>query len=198
MSDQLKPCPFCGSPAKVIGERVSVAPGLWQTEYFVECTLRECGLRTRTWYPESAAVNSWNRRVVATAVPAQPLMDEFEKLLISYGNAHFDCGEFEDTLHDRKGYHKLVRKANAARDRLLAWVREHVATGETKARVERDRDLLLNACVMAYRKHHLTDDTIGWEELGDILRDALCDVIGDAKFQERFSEQPDTKPQEGA
>ena len=43
---------------------------------------------------------------------------------------------------------------------------------------------LLSACKLAYRKHHLNDDSIGWNELGDCLLDALCNEMGDEGFQE--------------
>ena len=35
---------------------------------------------------------------------------------------------------------------------------------------------------MAYRKHVLGDDAIGWDELGDTLKDALCEIMGDEAF----------------
>jgi hypothetical protein len=38
---------------------------------------------------------------------------------------------------------------------------------------------LLNAVQLAYRKHHLGDESIGWEELGEVLHDALCEAMGD-------------------
>jgi hypothetical protein len=48
-----------------------------------------------------------------------------------------------------------------------------------------DREgILLNAVQMAYRKHHLGDDSIGWEELSDVLLDALCEVMGDSGYIE--------------
>ena len=40
----------------------------------------------------------------------------------------------------------------------------------------------LRALQMAYRKHWLNDDSIGWEELGDILLDALCNIMGADEF----------------
>ncbi len=43
---------------------------------------------------------------------------------------------------------------------------------------------LLDACKMAYRKHVLDDDTIGWDELNDCLLDAICNEIGDEGFQQ--------------
>ena len=42
---------------------------------------------------------------------------------------------------------------------------------------------LLEACKLAYRKHHLGDESIGWEELGTILLDAICNEIGDDGYQ---------------
>ena len=37
---------------------------------------------------------------------------------------------------------------------------------------------LLTACKLAYRKHHLDDESVGWEELGNALLDALCNECG--------------------
>lgn len=47
---------------------------------------------------------------------------------------------------------------------------------------------LLTACQMSYRKHHLNDESIGWDELGDCLLDALCNEMGDDGYQEWLSE----------
>ena len=41
---------------------------------------------------------------------------------------------------------------------------------------------LLYAVNWAYRKHCLNDDSIGWEELSVILKDALCNAMGDEEF----------------
>jgi len=49
---------------------------------------------------------------------------------------------------------------------------------------------LLSACQMAYRKHHLNDETIGWDELGDCLLDALCNSMGDDGYQKWLTSQP--------
>jgi len=41
----------------------------------------------------------------------------------------------------------------------------------------------LLACLkLAYRKHHMDDQKIGWEELSNKMRDTLCDVMGDKEF----------------
>jgi hypothetical protein len=42
---------------------------------------------------------------------------------------------------------------------------------------------LLEACKLAYRKHHLDDDRVGWVELSDALLDALCNDMGDEGFE---------------
>jgi hypothetical protein len=48
---------------------------------------------------------------------------------------------------------------------------------------EREKELL-HAVQMAYRKHWLDDDSIGWEELGKILNNAICNAIGDDGYKE--------------
>jgi hypothetical protein len=40
----------------------------------------------------------------------------------------------------------------------------------------------IDACKMAYRKHVLNDFTIGWDELCDAFKNALCNEMGDAAF----------------
>jgi hypothetical protein len=41
---------------------------------------------------------------------------------------------------------------------------------------------LLTACQMAYRKHVMNDNTVGWSELGDILANSLAEAMGDDEF----------------
>ena len=50
---------------------------------------------------------------------------------------------------------------------------------------------LLAVAEMAYRKHNLADDRIGWDELGDRICDVLCNFYGGnvfAKWVEQFDE----------
>lgn len=42
----------------------------------------------------------------------------------------------------------------------------------------------LEACKLAYRKHHLGDESIGWEELSNCLFLALCNEMGDEGYQD--------------
>ena len=48
---------------------------------------------------------------------------------------------------------------------------------------------LLDAVKLAYRKHHLNDDSIGWDELSECLLDALCNEMGDDGFQQWLGSQ---------
>jgi hypothetical protein len=43
---------------------------------------------------------------------------------------------------------------------------------------------LEEAVQFTYRKHHMGDDSIGWDELSDILLHALCEAMGDKGFQD--------------
>ena len=49
---------------------------------------------------------------------------------------------------------------------------------------------LLDAVKLAYRKHHLGDESIGWGELSECLLDALCNAMGDDGYQEWLASQP--------
>ena len=43
---------------------------------------------------------------------------------------------------------------------------------------------MLEALKMAYRKHHVEDERIGWDELSDVLCDALCNAMGNREYIE--------------
>lgn len=47
---------------------------------------------------------------------------------------------------------------------------------------------LLEAVKLAYRKHHLGDDSIGWDELSQSLMNPLCNVLGDEGFRKFLDE----------
>jgi len=46
------------------------------------------------------------------------------------------------------------------------------------------KDKLLTACKIAYRKHHLGHESIGWDELSDLLLNTLTEIMGDDEFCE--------------
>lgn len=50
---------------------------------------------------------------------------------------------------------------------------------------------LLEAVKLAYRKHHLGDDTIGWDELSEALHNALCNAMGDNAYLAWMNEVTD-------
>jgi len=42
---------------------------------------------------------------------------------------------------------------------------------------------------LAFRKHVLLDDSIGWDELSSRLCDGICNIIGDDEFVKWLDEQ---------
>jgi hypothetical protein len=53
---------------------------------------------------------------------------------------------------------------------------------------------LLNIVQHAYRKHHLDDNNIGWDELSEMMLDELCNTMGDQAFNEWLRIQKGVKP----
>jgi len=49
---------------------------------------------------------------------------------------------------------------------------------------------LLEATKLAYRKHHLGDESVGWGELSEALCNALCNEMGDKGFQRWLRDLP--------
>jgi len=68
----LLPCPLCGGPAECVQINPDLPNGSRDTMYHVQCKTRECGVRTRDWYPELAALSSWNRRPHPTPARSAP------------------------------------------------------------------------------------------------------------------------------
>jgi hypothetical protein len=60
----LKNCPCCGGSARIIDVETELPNGTKDIMYRVECTVRECGLRTNDWFPKESAIRVWNRRAV--------------------------------------------------------------------------------------------------------------------------------------
>lgn len=56
MSDELKPCPFCGKLHHEVSD--------YKPVYRVECTF--CGARTGNYNSEQEAIKAWNERVEPT------------------------------------------------------------------------------------------------------------------------------------
>ena len=50
-------------------------------------------------------------------------------------------------------------------------------------RLKEDNERYLKMMKLFYRKHHIGDESVGWEELGDMLCNTLCNILGDDGFQ---------------
>ena len=50
-------------------------------------------------------------------------------------------------------------------------------------------EYLLKVVQAAYRKHHLDDYSIGWDELSEMMLNVLCNIMGDKEFNEWLSKQ---------
>ena len=53
MSEELKPCPFCGGDAEITK---------WHEGYFVECKKQRCGGTIGAYKTEEEAIEAWNTR----------------------------------------------------------------------------------------------------------------------------------------
>lgn len=90
MADELKPCPFCGGQPIMRREEPMLPNGQRDSLYYVECEARECQVRTLSWYPERAAIQSWNRRASSKPV-RQPCRCMSESDRIARIEAFLDC-----------------------------------------------------------------------------------------------------------
>ena len=85
----------------------------------------------------------------------------------------------------RQSLGKVKNSESYDRDHVIVWICGHqeklLSHIET---LEEENGQLLEAVKNAYRKHHLGDESIGWDELDDLLKDTLCEVLSDKGFQE--------------
>jgi len=86
--------------------------------------------------------------------------------------------KYGTTLQSNNGRNALVDAAQEAMD-LVMYLRQELCDQEKRIR---DNQILLDAVKNAYRKHHLGQAEIGWDELSEILMNALCNVMGEDKF----------------
>jgi hypothetical protein len=96
------------------------------------------------------------------------MKDEFERIQRAPGVSAEVIQLCNRAVADIEQHVPIIKQ----RDEALKKVRE----------LSRDKDALVEACKLAYRKHHMDDDSIGWRELSTILHDALCNAIGVGEY----------------
>lgn len=96
MSDQLKPCPFCGGKAE-----------LWMAHAertaWIACMSKCSVLVSKEYKTDAEAIAAWNRRAIPAAQPSpdvEALVEALEKLV------HAVCGEtgFAQSVRDCSGF----------------------------------------------------------------------------------------------
>lgn len=110
MQEDPKPvgrCPYCGSAGIVREDVFDLPGGRKDTMYFVECALRECGNRTRLWYPKSSAVAAWNRRPVEGPADLREALDRLYALQSGLCQEH--CGTAADRGIHTDGCRAAIR-----------------------------------------------------------------------------------------
>ena len=103
-----------------------------------------------------------------------PESDWFAELIVTW------C---QDKINDEDVEYILATKyaeMEAENERLVEAL-EIIAKAKY-AEMEAENERLRSAAQFAYRKHHLDDPNIGWDELSDILYTALCESMGDNEF----------------
>ena len=101
MSDELKPCPFCGGEAEITK---------WHEGYFVECKAHHCGGTIGAYKTEEETIEAWNTRAERTCEMPMVFEDDEGNELDSSA-AYFryyrcsNCGEImEHYKHEHWSY----------------------------------------------------------------------------------------------
>jgi chorismate mutase len=135
----------------------------------------------------SAIANLLNKVANAQHVTADELlaaMKEWEKAQSLLGDwATYKVGDVVEIgeAHDTDRFLKQLeeqRESEIERSQIITSLQHEIAS---------DKDALsrlLGVVKKAYLKHHFDDQSIGGDELDDALMTALCEAMGDQKFQE--------------
>lgn len=106
-------------------------------------------------------------------------LDVARKALIFYSEGgHFDLVRVESDPKDTKRTRILDTGAEASAALKIIFP----GYALKKGCIDDGPSNILDAIKLVYRKHHLGDETIGWDELSSILHNAICNEIGDDAF----------------
>ena len=70
MSDELKPCPFCGGDAVLYEDRYQYQESAW-----IRCT--RCGIHTQTLIGKNEVIQQWNTRIQEVCRWTQEPVDDY-------------------------------------------------------------------------------------------------------------------------
>lgn len=99
MSEELKPCPFCGNTKMLVYEEKG---RFGFTEWIVECDSHYCACQPTahdSYQTKEEAVEAWNTRAERTC---RNVYDETKMLACSNG---FECSNCGEKVEDCEGYH---------------------------------------------------------------------------------------------
>lgn len=84
MSEELRPCPFCGGEAEIVRNSSG--------SYFARCTNRQCAAKTRLYHEnENGARQAWNRRARRTCSVESSHVEQ-EMGSYAYLEVELSCG----------------------------------------------------------------------------------------------------------
>lgn len=120
MSEELKPCPFCGSAALLL---TNTKTG----HYWGECGSTQCAAEAATTTDKAEAVAAWNTRAPdARIAAAEAERDAAVAAMLLAGKQMVEFGE--------RSHNEGERRATAA---IVAWLRDDAADGKTQFQLAR-------------------------------------------------------------
>ena len=97
---------------------------------------------------------------------------------------HETGAQAKDTAQEVIDFKRLEEEFTTIDDDICwgALFEEEVDCKLVKTPKAKEFDSLIEVVQLTYRKHHLNDADIGWEELAAKLLDTLCNIMGEVEF----------------
>jgi len=152
---KLLPCPFCGKTDAVEVMQEADSCSVYHGSYQVVCNTRSggCGSTSGYYTTIEDAIKAWNKRNMETKMITQE-----EALSVLTALSWNPRRDEQDAI-----------EFNQAISVFASFIHLHGV----------HHRIALDALQAAYRKHHYGDDTVGWDELGNKLNNAVCTLMGE-------------------